>query len=133
MLDSLLNLMSDGQFHSGERLGAELGISRAAVWKALKPLAEDGYPIQRIRGKGYRTPKGASMLSQTRITNFLGPELSARWEWHLSERIDSTNAQAQRLIAEGAPRPLVCISEQQASGRGRRGREWLVLTPRTFI
>lgn len=124
MLDSLLKLMSDGQFHSGERLGAELGISRAAVWKMLKPLAEDGFPIQRIRGRGYRMPKGASMLSKEQINSLLASELSARWEWHISERIDSTNAQAQRLIATGAPRALVCITEQQTSGRGRRGREW---------
>lgn len=124
MLDSLLNLMSDGQFHSGERLGAELGISRAAVWKMLKPLAEEGFPIQRIRGRGYRVPSGAAMLNEARIRECMPAELAGRWEWHLSDRIDSTNAQAQRLIAKGAPRPLVCISEQQSSGRGRRGREW---------
>lgn len=124
MLDSLLNLMSDGQFHSGERLGEQLGISRAAVWKALKPLADDGFPIQRIRGRGYKIPQGASMLCKERIESHMPTELASRWEWHLSERIDSTNAQAQRLIATGAPRALVCLSEQQSSGRGRRGREW---------
>ncbi len=29
----LLRLLQDGRFHSGEALGAALGISRAAVWK----------------------------------------------------------------------------------------------------
>ncbi|MDD1011380.1 HTH domain-containing protein, partial [Pseudomonas shahriarae] len=29
---TLLNLLKDGRFHSGQDLGAALGISRSAVW-----------------------------------------------------------------------------------------------------
>jgi BirA family transcriptional regulator, biotin operon repressor / biotin---[acetyl-CoA-carboxylase] ligase len=50
--------------------------------------------------------------------------LQQRWQWHLYQQIDSTNAQAQRLIAESGARPLVVIAEQQTAGRGRRGRQW---------
>ncbi|UAW98163.1 biotin--[acetyl-CoA-carboxylase] ligase [Halopseudomonas nanhaiensis] len=124
MLGKLLDLMSDGEFHSGEWLGQQLGVSRAAIWKTLKKLEDDGYPLHSVRGKGYRAPKGASLLNVERITRLLAEECHAKWQWHLTSEIDSTNAQAHRLISRFGPRPLACSSEQQISGRGRRGRSW---------
>jgi BirA family biotin operon repressor/biotin-[acetyl-CoA-carboxylase] ligase len=125
MLVRLLDLMSDGGFHSGEWLGQQLGVSRAAVWKALRKLEEEGYPLQRVRGKGYRAPRGASLLSAERITGAMSTdECRARWHWEVLDEIDSTNAEAQRLVVRLGPRPLACTSEQQVSGRGRRGRPW---------
>ena len=38
---------------SGEKLAAEAGVSRAAVWKAVKALIDDGYAIDSLRGEGY--------------------------------------------------------------------------------
>ena len=91
MLAPLLKMMSDGQFHSGEELGRALGVSRAAVWKTLKRLEDDGYPLQRVRGKGYRVPQGASMLDLSAI------QAAARAAadpigWQLLDAVDSTNA-----------------------------------------
>ena len=34
-MNKLLELLADGRFHSGEELGAALGVSRNAVWKGL--------------------------------------------------------------------------------------------------
>ena len=34
----LLRLLQDGRFHSGEALGAALGVSRSAIWKQLQAL-----------------------------------------------------------------------------------------------
>jgi BirA family transcriptional regulator, biotin operon repressor / biotin---[acetyl-CoA-carboxylase] ligase len=124
MLSTLLNLMSDGRFHSGEALGAALGVSRAAVWKVLSPLESQGFPIQRVRGKGYRIPPGAVLLDEHAIRSFLPEHCSYYWTWHVYQQIDSTNAEAQRLMA-GQQRPLACVSEQQSAGRGRRGRAWV--------
>ena len=39
-LYALIKLLSDGRFHSGEAMGHALGLSRAAVWKALQQLPE---------------------------------------------------------------------------------------------
>src|SRR5690606_12830641 len=36
----LVELLADGAFHSGEELGAALGVSRAAVWKQLQRLRD---------------------------------------------------------------------------------------------
>jgi len=38
--------------------------------------------------------------------------------------IDSTNAEAARLAAAGAPAPVWILAEAQSAGRGRRGRGW---------
>jgi BirA family transcriptional regulator, biotin operon repressor / biotin---[acetyl-CoA-carboxylase] ligase len=124
MLNLLLAQLADGCFHSGERLGKELGVSRAAVWKALKRLEDDGFPLQRVRGKGYRIPRGAQLLDAARIRAELSSAVAERWNWHVFQDIDSTNAEAHRRVVFPLERPLACISEMQRAGRGRRGREW---------
>ncbi len=49
---TLLNLLKDGRFHSGEALGIALGISRSAVWKQLQHLeAELGLSINKVRAE----------------------------------------------------------------------------------
>lgn len=124
MLKKLLVLMADGEFHSGEALAAELGVTRAAVWKALQPLIAEGFPLQRIRGRGYRIPRGAALLDEGAIKAALPEACAARWRWHLFDRADSTNTRAHHLLSLEGIQPLVCIAEQQSSGRGRRGRPW---------
>ena len=42
-----------GESLSGERLAEILGISRSAVWKAVKELQKDGYNIVAVTNKGY--------------------------------------------------------------------------------
>src|SRR5690554_891663 len=127
MLAALLHMMSDGQFHSGEDLGKALGVSRAAVWKALKRLEDGGYPIQRVRGRGYRVPLGADLLDLVVIQEALPGSLEAAIGWQLLDSVDSTNAQLMRqLTAPAGDRVMqVCLAEQQTSGRGRRGRDWV--------
>lgn len=126
MLAALLQMMSDGQFHSGEDLGETLGVSRAAVWKALKRLEEGGYPIQRVRGRGYRVPRGAGLLDLEKIQAGLPDSLSHSIRWQLLDSVDSTNAELMRSSAVlGGADLSVCLAEQQTSGKGRRGRDWV--------
>lgn len=124
MLHLLLAHLSDGNFHSGERLGESLGVSRAAVWKALKRLEDDGFPLQRVRGKGYRMPRGARLLDAEEIHRHLPEALRTHWKWQIFQDVDSTNAEAHRRVSQGATSAMVCVSEMQRAGRGRRGREW---------
>ena len=48
--DSVLEALqaSRDDFLSGESLSATLDVSRAAVWKAIKKLREEGYPIEAV-------------------------------------------------------------------------------------
>ncbi len=71
-LQSILELMADGEYHSGKVLGELLGVSRTAVWKHLQKLEHYGLPLESVRGKGYRLPGGLELLDRQRIAADLG-------------------------------------------------------------
>jgi BirA family biotin operon repressor/biotin-[acetyl-CoA-carboxylase] ligase len=122
-MHTLLNLLGDGQFHSGEDLGVALGVSRSAIWKRLQLLeATLGIEVHKVRGRGYRLAHPLSLLNEARLTS---EGMPPSWSASLYQTIDSTNAQAMRLVGEGASLPLLVLSEQQVAGRGRRGRKWV--------
>lgn len=121
----LLQLMSDGEFHSGEELGRALAVSRAAIWKQLQKLETLGLPLESVRGRGYRLPGGLELLNRDEILAELDPDvISCVAELELFESIDSTNRQALGRAATGNGHGYVCTAEQQTAGRGRRGRRW---------
>ena len=74
----MLTLLSDGGFQSGESLAAELGISRAAVWKRIGRLDELGLHVERRSGRGYRLEGGIELLDGERI----GVTVSDEWQLH---------------------------------------------------
>lgn len=119
----LLKLLKDGRFHSGQDLGAALGVSRSAVWKQLQHLeAELNLPIHKVRGRGYQLATPLSLLEESAIAEFSQGE---HWPALVFDSIDSTNAQALRAIAEGQAAPFLVLAERQTAGRGRRGRQWV--------
>ena len=120
-MHELLALLSDGTFHSGERLGEVLGVSRSAVWKRLLLLEEStGLRIHKVRGKGYRLEQSLILLDGGRLKRDLPYPVMVLAE------VDSTNAEALRhLAANKVDEPLLFVAEQQTAGRGRRGRSWV--------
>lgn len=48
-----LLLREKGRFVSGEAVSAELGITRAAIWKSISALRTQGYEIEAVPGRGY--------------------------------------------------------------------------------
>ncbi|MGB3123147.1 MAG: bifunctional biotin--[acetyl-CoA-carboxylase] ligase/biotin operon repressor BirA [Pseudomonas sp.] len=120
---TLLKLLKDGRFHSGEALGEALGISRSAVWKQLQHLeSELNLPIHKVRGKGYQL---ASPLVFLNAQDIGANATSLAWPIHIFDSIDSTNAEALRLVGAGCAAPFLVLAEQQTAGRGRRGRKWV--------
>ena len=118
----LLTLLKDGRFHSGEALGAALGVSRSAVWKQLQSLeSELGLAVYKVRGRGYRLAAPLLLLDAGEISR---RSAQAYWPVQVYDEIDSTNAEALRLVAEGRPAPFLVLAERQSAGRGRRGRAW---------
>ncbi|MDO8333003.1 MAG: bifunctional biotin--[acetyl-CoA-carboxylase] ligase/biotin operon repressor BirA [Pseudomonas sp.] len=122
-MQALLKLIQDGRFHSGQALGAVLGISRSAVWKQLQSLeAELGLVVHSVRGRGYCLERPLSLLDMERLGVSTG--LGA-WPVTLHYQLDSTNAEALRMLGVGGCGPFIVLAEQQSSGRGRRGRKWV--------
>ncbi|MBT3238969.1 MAG: biotin--[acetyl-CoA-carboxylase] ligase [Rhodospirillaceae bacterium] len=50
--------------------------------------------------------------------------LPSPYRLHVHDTLDSTNAEAKRMAADGAPDGTVVWAREQTAGRGRRGREW---------
>ncbi len=122
---ALLKLLADGAFHSGPVLGERLGVSRAAVNKAIQSLVESGTDIHRVSGRGYRLGEPFVPLSEVPIRALLAQrQVPATLE--IFDEVDSTNQQLLRTADLASGR--VCLAEAQSAGRGRRGRGW-VATP----
>lgn len=122
----LLGILADGREHSGEELAAQLGITRAAVWKQLQGLEAWGLELVAQPRRGYRLAAPLDLLDRRAIRRAL-PELAAarlrRLEVH--EELASTS-DALLAVADLPPgRCDVCLAEFQSAGRGRRGRQWL--------
>ncbi len=114
----LLSTLADGNFYSGEALGASLGMSRAAVSKHIKGIQEWGVDIFRVQGKGYQLSQPLELLDQEALQGYSQAPVM------LYPIIDSTN---QFLLdrVETLSSGSICIAEYQSNGRGRRGRQWL--------
>lgn len=117
--ESLLTLLADGQFHSGEQLGERLEVSRAAISKHIQAIKALGLEVYSVSGKGYRLAVPLQLLDQQRLSRELAPQ-----RVDLIPVIGSTN---QHWLSELAQlnKGDICVAECQTAGRGRRGRCWV--------
>ncbi|MCR4303206.1 MAG: biotin--[acetyl-CoA-carboxylase] ligase [Gallionella sp.] len=124
----LLNLLADGEFHSGEDFARQLGVSRASVFNALADVADYGVVLQRIRGRGYRLARPWQRLDRDEILRRLGQD-AGKFDVEILPQASSSNTLLlQRAGLDfangGAPSGSVLAVELQTAGRGRRGRAW---------
>lgn len=124
-IGDLIRLLSDGEFHSGEQLGEQLGVSRAAVWKQLRKLEALGISMEAVKGQGYRLAEPLELLDGARIVAGLPRESRGLLtRLFVEETLSSSNAFLRERFDQGAGHGEVCLVEQQSAGRGRRGRTW---------
>lgn len=128
-----------GQVVSGQMLAETCAVSRAAVWKAVQSLKQEGHEIEAVPGGGYRMT--GDQLTAAGVEAHLEP-LGWTAPILLLEETTSTNEEALRLLSQGAPHGTVVLAGQQTAGRGRRGKPFfsppdaglymsLILTPRS--
>lgn len=123
---AILELMSDGQYHSGKALGDLLGVSRTAVWKHLQKLEAYGLPLESVKGKGYCVPGGLELLDEESIRGWLNPAArSFLSDLDICQSVNSTNVRAMERANDAGAHGYVCLAEHQTQGRGRRGRHWV--------
>lgn len=116
-------LRKEQGFLSGEDIGKQLDISRAAVWKGIKKLREEGYEIEAVTNKGYRLILHDTMYNEKEITEALLTKKLGRPVYFYKET-DTTNGRLRDLAVAGAPEGTLAVAEQMTAGRGRRGRHW---------
>jgi len=116
-------LAADSAPVSGTRLAKLLGLSRAAVWRQLQKLTRQDFVFEARRSRGYRLRKTPDTLHAALVQAYLKGRLRPT---HLvcHDTVDSTNSEAERLLAAGTAVPLVILAGAQTEGRGRRGRVW---------
>jgi BirA family biotin operon repressor/biotin-[acetyl-CoA-carboxylase] ligase len=111
---------------SGAGFAAELGLSRAAVSKAVAGLRALGVEIESRARLGYRLALPASPLTAAGIRSVLSPATAARLR--RGDCIWSTTS-TNTVLLDADPPPPGCFdfltAELQTAGRGRRGRRWL--------
>ena len=117
---ALLEVLATGTPVSGATLAAQLGISRAAVWKQIEQLRARGLPVAARAGQGYALPYPLELLDADAIRAVATPETII--EVHGS--LDSTSSELLRRASQAADLTFV-FAEMQSAGRGRRGRVWL--------
>jgi BirA family biotin operon repressor/biotin-[acetyl-CoA-carboxylase] ligase len=121
----LLTLLADGGLHSGAKLAAELGVTRAAIWKSIAELRARGIAVLSLDRRGYRLPAPVELLDARQLCEMaraVGCEPDARFELQFELGSTSDLLYAATAPPPGAPRVL--FAELQSAGRGRRGRTW---------
>jgi BirA family biotin operon repressor/biotin-[acetyl-CoA-carboxylase] ligase len=125
---TLLRLLADGEFHSGEVLAQHLGISRASVSNALRGVEHLGLKLYSVRGRGYCLSHPPQWLDTTRIAGHMGVRAQHFYIEILDNAVSSNTLLLQRAKPDGvngeAPGGSVLAVEWQSGGRGRLGRAW---------
>lgn len=112
-----------GERLSGGMLAERLGVSRAAVHKAIGALRANGLAIDGVPGEGYRLATSDDSLTAAGVqalleTGFVGRELLAE------PTLTSTNTvMKERYLSRS--HGFTLIAEEQTGGRGRLGRTFV--------
>lgn len=115
---ALIDALADGDWHSGEALAEQFGVTRAGLSKRVAHLRDWGLEVETRSGRGYRLAGALERLDEARIRERLPDGLALQ----VLPSTDSTNRVATQ--ADGACDPQAFLAEHQSAGRGRRGRSW---------
>ena len=123
--DKLLGLFEEnkGIYFSGEEIAKKLCVSRAAVWKAVKSLRDEGYVIDAVTNKGYCLSVNTDILSIQGIQKYLNEEYN-NLDINVMPVIGSTNDLVREKANEGYDEGYIAIANEQTKGRGRYGRQF---------
>ena len=123
--DKVLAVLEEnkGKSVSGSEIARSVGMTRSAVWKAVKTLREEGYSICAVTNRGYCLSEESDFLSEQSIVPNLRTQALGR-KIDVFKTIDSTNNFAKSLAQLGAVHGTTVVSEVQTQGKGRMGRDF---------
>jgi BirA family biotin operon repressor/biotin-[acetyl-CoA-carboxylase] ligase len=108
---------------SGTKIAEEIGTSRSEVWRLIQQLRGLGVDVAGHPATGYRLRAVPDLLLPEMVAPLVKGTVFAK-QIHHYYKIGSTNTEAMRSAAEGAPEGSVFLAEEQLAGRGRGARSW---------
>lgn len=126
MKEEVLSVLKSnpGVYISGQSLSDKLSVSRTAIWKYINALKEEGYEIESASKKGYRLVASPDLLTSDEVIPFLNTKCIGRNYFHF-DTLESTNTKAKELASKPGLDGAVVVSEEQTTGKGRLGRNWV--------
>ncbi|MBR5272601.1 MAG: biotin--[Clostridia bacterium] len=112
---------NQGEYISGEKIASNVGVSRNAVWKAIKQLQTQGHKIHSSTNKGYCLDRSSDVLSKQSIEKHLNTNV---FDIEVVKSVSSTNTILRQRAEQGEKEGTVLIAEEQTHGRGRLGRDF---------
>ena len=112
-----------GEDISGEFIAETLGVSRTAVWKAVKSLQEEGYAIGAGCNRGYCLAVSNDILSESAIRSYL-EEPWKQLPIYVYDTVASTNKTAKEMALNDGVHGTVVIANEQTDGKGRKNRSF---------
>ena len=113
-----------GDFISGEEIAEKAEVSRAAVWKCIKGLRNDGFHIEAVTNKGYRLIFCEDIISSEGINSYLYEKLRERINISTVSSATSTSRLVKEKATAGEKEGYLLASGHQTEGRGRLGRSF---------
>ncbi len=110
-------------YFSGEEIARTLSVSRAAVWKAVKALQNEGYAFDAVPHRGYSLSSRTDIVSVQGILKYLRFE-TERLNISVLPSASSTNALLREEANRGAKEGRLIVANGQTCGRGRGGRRF---------
>lgn len=142
--DSILKILLKNQNSSisGEKLAEICNVSRAAIWKAVNNLRNEGYKIDGIQNGGYILKNSEEVFSAESFKNKFNKEFPefAQNKVDFFSEIDSTNSYAKRILQNSGDfydfsgnltsdgkefSNRIIFADSQTQGRGRFGRTFI--------
>lgn len=122
--DNVLGFLEEhkGKYISGAEIASILGVSRNAVWKAVKGLQKKGYNIGAVTNKGYILSADSNIVSGKSIEKFIE---NKKIHVEYFDSVTSTNTVLKEKAEHGAAEGLVIVSSEQTAGKGRRGKRFV--------
>ncbi|WP_192482798.1 MULTISPECIES: biotin--[acetyl-CoA-carboxylase] ligase [Cysteiniphilum] len=116
----ILKQLDHENYTDGTTIGNTLGITRAAVWKAIQKLQNDYHiAIESDRVRGYKLQSPLIMLDQAKILAAVAVE---NVTLECLTTVDSTNTYLQNSALKSDYH--ICMAEEQRQGKGRFDRVW---------
>jgi len=109
------------EYISGSKLAKELGVSRNAIWKAIKSLEMEGVSFSAVPNKGYMISENVELLTCEEVKKHIRND---RIRVEVFESVDSTNNRIKEKAQAGEDEGLLYIAKEQTKGRGRMNRKF---------